>query len=109
MELIEQNLGQEAVKELLPMQPGDIPATSVDTTKLEQSTSFSPRVTIEEGIRQFCDWFKAYRHSLIQISFVHFSNSEFAIKTFPKPLKCPYACLLVLNSHSFSRDSDRKV
>lgn len=63
VELIEQNLGQEAVKELLPMQPGDIPATSVDTTKLEQSTSFSPRVTIEEGIRQFCDWFKAY-HSV---------------------------------------------
>ncbi len=63
VELIEQNLGQEAVKELLPMQPGDIPATSVDTTKLEQSTSFSPRVSIEEGIRQFCDWFKAYHNA----------------------------------------------
>ena len=58
MELIEQNLGKEAVKELLPMQPGDIPATSVDTTVLEATTQFAPQVSIEDGIRRFCGGFR---------------------------------------------------
>ena len=60
VELIEKNLGKTAVKQMLPMQPGDIPATSVDTTALEQSTKFTPLVSIEDGIRRFCEWFTAY-------------------------------------------------
>ena len=60
VELIEQNLGKEAVKELLPMQPGDIPATSVDTTVLEATTQFAPQVSIEDGIQRFCEWFSVY-------------------------------------------------
>ena len=60
VELIEKNLGKTAVKQMLPMQPGDIPATSVDTTALEQSTQFTPLVSIEDGIRRFCEWFTAY-------------------------------------------------
>ena len=60
VELIEQNLGKEAVKELLPMQPGDIPATSVDTTVLEATTQFTPQVSIEDGIQRFCEWFSVY-------------------------------------------------
>jgi len=60
VELIEKNLGKTAVKQMLPMQPGDIPATSVDTTALEQTTQFTPQVCIEDGIRQFCEWFSSY-------------------------------------------------
>ena len=60
VELIEQNLGKEAVKELLPMQPGDIPATSVDTRVLEATTQFAPQVSIEDGIQRFCEWFSVY-------------------------------------------------
>jgi len=60
VELIEQNLGKEAVKELLPMQPGDIPATSVDTTVLKATTQFTPQVSIEDGIQRFCEWFSVY-------------------------------------------------
>jgi len=60
VELIELNLGKQAVKELLPMQPGDIPETSVDTSILRQTTDFSPQVSIEEGVRRFCEWFVSY-------------------------------------------------
>ena len=63
VELIEKHLGKTAVKQLLPMQPGDIPATSVDTTALEETTQFTPHVCIEDGIRQFCEWFSAYHSS----------------------------------------------
>ncbi|MEC9096459.1 MAG: NAD-dependent epimerase/dehydratase family protein [Planctomycetota bacterium] len=60
VELIEQHLGKVAIKELLPMQPGDIPATSVDIAALEATTEFIPQVSIEEGIRRFCEWFSGY-------------------------------------------------
>lgn len=63
VELIEKHLGKTAVKQLFPMQPGDIPATSVDTTALEETTQFTPHVCIEDGIRQFCEWFSAYHSS----------------------------------------------
>ena len=60
VELIEQNLGKQAIKELLPMQPGDIPATSVDIAALETTTQFTPQVSIEDGIQRFCEWFSSY-------------------------------------------------
>jgi UDP-glucuronate 4-epimerase len=55
--LIEQAVGKPAVRELLPMQPGDVPETCADTTDLEREVGFRPRTPIGEGVRRFVDWF----------------------------------------------------
>lgn len=60
IELLEQNLGRQAVKNLLPMQAGDVPDTYADIDDLVRDTGFHPSTPIEEGIRQFVEWFKGY-------------------------------------------------
>ena len=60
IDLLEQNLGVKAIKRLLPMQPGDVPATFADVDDLEAAISFKPGTTIETGIARFADWFRAY-------------------------------------------------
>ena len=60
IELLEQNLGKTAVKNLLPMQPGDVPATWADVTDLTRDTGFQPATPIEAGVRRFVDWYRNY-------------------------------------------------
>jgi UDP-glucuronate 4-epimerase len=60
VEQIEQALGKKAVKEFLPMQPGDVPATYADVADLEAAVGFRPETTIEDGIGCFIAWFKDY-------------------------------------------------
>jgi nucleoside-diphosphate-sugar epimerase len=50
----------EAHKELVAMQPGDVPVTYADSTALERDFGFTPRVTLREGLRKFAEWFKAF-------------------------------------------------
>ncbi len=50
----------EAHKELVPMQPGDVPVTYADTTALERDFGFTPKITLREGLRKFAEWYKAY-------------------------------------------------
>lgn len=50
----------EAHKELVPMQPGDVPVTFADTTPLEQDFGFKPSTTLREGIRSFAEWYARY-------------------------------------------------
>ena len=50
----------EAHKELVPMQPGDVPVTYADTTALEQDLGFRPRTPLREGLRKFAQWYKAF-------------------------------------------------
>lgn len=50
----------EAHKELVPMQPGDVPVTYADTTNLERDFGFRPQVTLREGLRRFAEWYKAF-------------------------------------------------
>ena len=50
----------EAHKELVPMQPGDVPTTYADSTALERDFGFTPRVTLREGLRKFVEWYKEY-------------------------------------------------
>lgn len=50
----------DAHKELVPMQPGDVPTTYADTTALEQAYGFTPKIPLREGIRQFAEWYKDY-------------------------------------------------
>jgi UDP-glucuronate 4-epimerase len=57
---IEAALGRSALKRLLPMQDGDVPATFADTRELEALTGFRPRTPIGEGVGRFVDWYRAY-------------------------------------------------
>ena len=50
----------EAHKELVPMQPGDVPVTYADTTPLEQDFGFKPRTSLREGLREFAEWYAEY-------------------------------------------------
>ncbi len=50
----------EAHKELVPMQPGDVPITYADTTPLEQDFGFKPHTPLREGLRKFAEWYKEY-------------------------------------------------
>jgi UDP-glucuronate 4-epimerase len=60
IECIENELGKKARKNLLPMQPGDVPETSADIDKSRRLLGFDPQVKIEEGIREFLKWYRAY-------------------------------------------------
>jgi len=57
---IEKALGVQAKLELLPMQPGDVAATEADTSALEAHTGFKPATPVEEGVRRFVEWYRAY-------------------------------------------------
>lgn len=50
----------EAHKELVPMQPGDVPVTYADTTPLEQDFGFKPNTSLREGLRRFAEWYAKY-------------------------------------------------
>lgn len=51
----------EAHKELVPMQPGDVPITYADTTPLEQDFGFKPSTPLRDGLRRFAEWYKVYK------------------------------------------------
>lgn len=50
----------EAHKELVPMQPGDVPVTYADTTALERDFGFKPSTNLRDGLRKFAEWYKAF-------------------------------------------------
>ena len=50
----------EAHKELVPMQPGDVPITYADTTALERDFGFKPSTSLREGLRKFAEWYKEF-------------------------------------------------
>lgn len=58
--VLERSLGKEAKKEFLPMQPGDVYQTYADVADLMKDYDFKPETTIEEGLKQFADWFLSY-------------------------------------------------
>ncbi len=58
--VLEQQLGQEAKKEYLPMQPGDVYQTYADVSELEKDFAFKPDTPIEVGLKRFAEWFKEY-------------------------------------------------
>ncbi|KAA1260815.1 dTDP-glucose 4,6-dehydratase [Rubripirellula obstinata] len=60
IEAIEKALGIQAIKNLLPMQPGDVQATYADTDSLQAATGFRPTTTIEVGVQKFVDWYQSY-------------------------------------------------
>ena len=58
--VLPQNFDFEAHKELVPMQPGDLPTTYADSSALERDFGFVPKVTLREGLRKFVEWYAAY-------------------------------------------------
>jgi len=50
----------EGHRELVGMQPGDVPVTYADSTGLEQDFDFKPSIDIRTGLRRFCEWYKEY-------------------------------------------------
>ncbi|MFO7534546.1 MAG: NAD-dependent epimerase [Kiritimatiellia bacterium] len=57
---IEKATGRKAVKNLLPIQPGDVPATCADVSDLARDVGFNPATPIEVGIQRFVDWYRSY-------------------------------------------------
>ena len=60
---LEGALGKKAIRNLLPMQPGDVRATYADIERLRAKVGFSPATPLEEGIRRFTEWYTKY-HSV---------------------------------------------
>jgi len=57
---IEAATGKQAIRQLLPMQPGDVPATWADTTLLRRLTGYAPQTPVTEGVDAYVAWFRSY-------------------------------------------------
>lgn len=57
---LEIHLGKKADKNMLPMQPGDVYTTWADTEDLFKATGYKPQTSVDEGVKQFVDWYKNY-------------------------------------------------
>ena len=60
IQIVEEELGIEAKKNFLPMQPGDVYATYADTDSLEAAVGFRPKTSLREGMKKFMEWYKDY-------------------------------------------------
>jgi UDP-glucuronate 4-epimerase len=57
---LEDALGMTAEKNMMPMQPGDVPATSSDTSELQDWVGFAPNTDVRDGVARFVDWYVSY-------------------------------------------------
>ena len=57
---IERAAGRKAIRRLMPMQPGDVPATFASTAVLEALTGFRPKTSVADGVRAFVEWYRGY-------------------------------------------------
>ncbi len=62
IEAIENALGKKAVKNLMEIQPGDVPATHADTQPLETELGYKPNTSVEYGVNRFIEWYNNYYH-----------------------------------------------
>ena len=60
--LLEEAIGKKAKRELLPMQPGDVPATYANVDDLMRDVDFKPSTPIADGISRFIDWYRSFHH-----------------------------------------------
>ncbi len=66
VEIIEEALSKKAIRNYLPMQPGDVPSTHADTETLSRDTGFAPHTPLETGIRNFVQWYQEYHGSALR-------------------------------------------
>ena len=62
IEALEDSLGIEADKELLPLQPGDVPDTYADVDDLVREFDYKPSMSVREGVRNFAQWYKEFHN-----------------------------------------------
>ncbi len=62
IEVLENCLGRKAKKNLMSIQPGDLPATYADVEDLIKDVGFKPETSIEEGVIKFAEWYREYYH-----------------------------------------------
>ena len=60
IEVLEKTLGKTAEKQMLPLQPGDVPATYADVAALIDDVGFKPQTSIEDGVARFVEWYQSY-------------------------------------------------
>jgi UDP-glucuronate 4-epimerase len=60
IEVLEQCLGRKAIMEMLPLQPGDVPDTVADVAELQRIVGYKPKVAVEEGVKNFVEWYRGY-------------------------------------------------
>lgn len=60
IDAIEQEVGRKAVRNYMPMQPGDVPATWGSGTLLQQLTGYAPKTDIRDGVKRFVEWYREY-------------------------------------------------
>ena len=60
IESLENSLCKKAIKELLPLQPGDVPDTYADVQSLVEEIGYQPKTTLKEGIDKFVTWYRSY-------------------------------------------------
>ncbi|WP_105102154.1 NAD-dependent epimerase [Microbulbifer pacificus] len=60
IDALEEALGKKAIREMLPMQPGDIPDTHADTHRLQQAIGYRPGTGVREGVLKFVEWYRDY-------------------------------------------------
>ncbi len=58
--ILEKELGKKAEKNMLPLQPGDVPETAADIRESKEKLGYEPKVTVREGIRSFVEWYREY-------------------------------------------------
>jgi UDP-glucuronate 4-epimerase len=64
IKVLEQCLGRKARMEMLPLQAGDVPDTEADVTDLAAAVGYQPRVSVEEGVAAFVEWYRGYNGPL---------------------------------------------
>ena len=86
--ILEIELGKEARKEFLPLQPGDVPNTFANIDHLVKDTGYSPSTSVEEGIRKFAVWYKRFLLLMKIIILAAGQGSRMGVisKEIPKPL-----------------------
>ena len=60
IEVLEENLGKKAEKNMLPLQPGDVPDTYADVAELKSDVGYEPATPVEEGVARFVGWYLDY-------------------------------------------------
>ena len=60
IEALEKAIGKKAIKKMMDIQPGDVPATHADTSALEDYVQFRPQTSVEEGVRKFVEWYQKF-------------------------------------------------
>jgi len=63
IEAIEDALGKKAQKNMMPMQQGDVPATSGDISKAKELLGYEPKTSVKEGVKNFVEWYKKHYHT----------------------------------------------